>query len=142
MSIPLDKTLEIVKNKPCWHLHKQVHAIKLFTSTQAGRVLITSSKEVPKVKLNPLCDRVVLRQLEAEETTKSGIVLPGTAKEKPQQAEVVSVGPGGVVDGKEIKMEVKPGDKVIYSKYAGTEVKLEDEEFIIVRQADILAVVE
>jgi len=94
------------------------------------------------MKLNPLCDRVVLRQLEAEETTKSGIVLPGTAKEKPQQAEVVAVGPGGVVDGKEIKMEVKPGDKVIYSKYAGTEVKLEEEEFIIVRQNDILAVVQ
>jgi len=93
------------------------------------------------MKLNPLCDRVVLRQLEAEETTKSGIVLPGTAKEKPQQAEVVAVGPGGVVDGKEIKMEVKPGDKVIYSKYAGTEVKLEEEEFIIVKQNDILAVV-
>ena len=93
------------------------------------------------MKLQPLGDRVVIRQLEAEETTKSGIVLPGTAKEKPQQAEVVSVGPGGVVDGKEIKMEVKPGDKVIYSKYAGTEVKLEDEEFIIVKQNDILAVV-
>ena len=93
------------------------------------------------MKLNPLCDRVVLRQLEAEETTKSGIVLPGTAKEKPQQAEVVAVGPGGVVDGKEIKMEVKKGDKVIYSKYAGTEVKLEEEEFIIVRQNDILAIV-
>ena len=94
-----------------------------------------------QMKLNPLCDRVVLRQLEAEETTKSGIVLPGAAQEKPQQAEVVAVGPGGVVDGKEIKMEVKPGDKVIYSKYAGTEVKLEDEEFIIVKQNDILAVV-
>ena len=94
------------------------------------------------MKLKPLCDRVVIRQLEAEETTKSGIVLPGTAKEKPQQAEVVAVGPGGVVDGKEIKMEVKPGDKVIYSKYAGTEVKLEDEEFIIVKQNDILAIVE
>jgi len=93
------------------------------------------------MKLQPLCDRVVIRQLEAEETTKSGIVLPGTAKEKPQQAEVVAVGPGGVVDGKEIKMEVKPGDKVIYSKYAGTEVKLEEDEFIIVRQSDILAVV-
>jgi chaperonin GroES len=94
------------------------------------------------MKLKPLCDRVVIKQLEAEETTKSGIVLPGTAKEKPQQAEVVSVGPGGVVDGKEIKMEVKPGDKVIYSKYAGTEVKLEQDEFIIVRQSDILAIVE
>jgi len=94
------------------------------------------------MKLKPLCDRVVIKQLEAEETTKSGIVLPGTAKEKPQQAEVVSVGPGGIVDGKEIKMEVKPGDKVIYSKYAGTEVKLAEEEFIIVRQSDILAIVE
>ena len=94
------------------------------------------------MKLRPLCDRVVIRQLEAEETTKSGIVLPGTAKEKPQQAEVVSVGPGGLVDGKEVKMEVKPGDKVIYSKYAGTEVKLDEDEYIIVRQSDILAVVE
>jgi len=94
------------------------------------------------MKLNPLCDRVVLRQLEAEETTKSGIVLPGAAQEKPQQAEVVAVGPGGVVDGKEIKMEVKPGDKVIYSKYAGTEVKLDEEEFIIVKQNDILAIVQ
>ena len=93
------------------------------------------------MKLQPLGDRVVIRQLEAEETTKSGIVLPGTAKEKPQQAEVVAVGPGGVVDGKEVKMEVKAGDKIIYSKYAGTEVKLESEEFIIVRQGDILAVV-
>ena len=94
------------------------------------------------MKLKPLNDRVVLKQLEAEETTKSGIVLPGTAKEKPQQAEVVAVGPGGMVDGKEIKMEVKPGDKVIYSKYAGNEVKLGEEEFIIVKQNDILAVVE
>jgi len=93
------------------------------------------------MKLNPLGDRVVLKQLEATETTKSGIVLPGTAKEKPQQAEVVAVGPGGVVDGKEIKMEVKSGDKVIYSKYSGTEVKLGDDEFIIVRQNDILAIV-
>ena len=94
------------------------------------------------MKLKPLCDRVVIRQLEAEETTKSGIVLPGTAKEKPQQAEVVAVGPGGVVDGKEIKMEVKPGDRVIYSKYAGTEVKLGEDEYIIVKQNDILAIVE
>mgnify|MGYP000761379548 CR=1 FL=1 len=92
--------------------------------------------------LVPLGDRVVLKQVEAEETTKSGIVLPGQAQEKPQQAEVVAVGPGGVVDGKEVKMEVAVGDKVIYSKYAGTEVKLEGEEYIIVRQNDILAVVE
>ncbi|MDR1688104.1 MAG: co-chaperone GroES [Clostridiales bacterium] len=94
------------------------------------------------MKLKPLCDRVVIKQLEAEEKTKSGIVLPGTAKEKPQEAEVVAVGPGGVVDGKEIKMEVKIGDKVIYSKYSGTEVKLDGEEFIIIKQGDILAIVE
>ena len=94
------------------------------------------------MKLKPLCDRVVIRQLEAEETTKSGIILAPTAKEKPQQAEVVAVGPGGLVDGKEVKMEVKKGDKVIYSKYAGTEVKLEEDEFIIVKQSDILAIVE
>ena len=93
------------------------------------------------MKLSPLGDRVVLKQLEAEETTKSGIVLPGNAQEKPQQAEVVAVGPGGVAAGKEVEMQVSVGDKVIYSKYAGTEVKLEDEEFIVVRQNDIVAVV-
>ena len=93
------------------------------------------------MKLVPLGDRVVLKQLEAEETTKSGIVLPGQSKEKPQQAEVIAVGPGGVVDGKEVKMEVSVGQKVIYSKYAGTDVKLNDEEYIVVRQNDILAVV-
>ena len=94
------------------------------------------------MKLVPLMDRVVLKHLVAEETTKSGIVLPGTAKEKPQQAEVVAVGPGGIIDGKEVKMQVKEGDQVIYSKYAGTEVKLDGEEFVIVRKNDILAVVE
>ncbi len=94
------------------------------------------------MKLSPLGDRVVLKQLEAEETTKSGIVLPGQSKEKPQQAEVIAVGPGGMVDGKEIAMQVKVGQKVIYSKYAGTEVKLDDEEFIIVKQNDVLAVIE
>ncbi|MCH5264097.1 MAG: co-chaperone GroES [Lachnospiraceae bacterium] len=93
------------------------------------------------MKLAPLGDRVVLKQLAAEETTKSGIVLPGQNKEKPQQAEVIAVGPGGVVDGKEIKMEVKKGDQVIYSKYAGTEVKLDEDEYIIVRQSDILAII-
>ena len=94
------------------------------------------------MKLQPLADRVVLQQLEAEETTKSGIVLPGKEKEKPQQAEVIAVGPGGVVDGKDVKMEVKKGDHVIYSKYAGTEVKMDDDvEYIIVRQSDILAVI-
>ncbi|GKX32131.1 10 kDa chaperonin [Vallitalea longa] len=94
------------------------------------------------MKLVPLGDRVVIKQLEAEQVTKSGIVLPTGAKEKPQQAEVVAVGPGGMVDGKEVKMEVKAGDKVIYSKYAGTEVKLDDNEYIIVKQSDILAIVE
>ena len=94
------------------------------------------------MKLSPLGDRVVLKQLEAEETTKSGIVLPGQSKEKPQQAEVIAVGPGGVIDGKEVKMQVKVGQKVIYSKYAGTEVKLDEEEFIIVKQNDVLAVIE
>ena len=93
------------------------------------------------MKLVPLGDRVVLKQLEAEEKTKSGIVLPGQAQEKPQQAEVIAVGPGGVVDGKEVKMEVTVGDKVIYSKYSGTEVKLDGEEYIIVKQSDILAIV-
>ncbi len=94
------------------------------------------------MKLVPLNDRVVLKQLIAEETTKSGIVLPGQAKEKPQQAEVIAVGPGGLVDGKEVKMEVKEGDKVIYSKYSGTEVEVDDEKYVIVRQSDILAIVE
>ena len=91
--------------------------------------------------LVPLGDRVVLKQVEAEETTKSGIVLPGQAQEKPQQAEVVAVGPGGVVDGKEVKMEVAVGDKVIYSKYSVTEVKLDGTEYLIVIQNDILAIV-
>ena len=94
------------------------------------------------MKLKPLGDRVVLKQLEAEETTKTGIVLPGQSKEKPQEAEIIAVGPGGVIDGKEIKMEVKVGERVIYSKYSGTEVKLDDKEFIVVKQSDILAVVE
>ena len=94
------------------------------------------------MKLKPLGDRVVIKSVEAEETTKSGILLPGSAQEKPQMAEVVSVGPGGVVEGKDIVMYVKPGDKVVYSKYAGTEMKLEGQEYIIVRQGDILAIVE
>ena len=99
--------------------------------------------EVCIMKLVPLGDRVVLKQLEAETTTKSGIVLPGQEKEKPQQAEVIAVGPGGMVDGKEVKMEVKVGDKVIYSKYTGTEVKLENnEKYVIVKQGDILAIIE
>lgn len=94
------------------------------------------------MKLVPLSDRVVLKELAAEETTASGIVLPGQAKEKPQQAEVIAVGPGGVIDGKEVVMNVKVGQKVIYSKYAGTEVKLGEDEYIVVKQNDILAVVE
>ena len=94
------------------------------------------------MKLVPLGDRVVLKQVEAEETTKSGLILTTSAQEKPQEAEVIAVGPGGMVDGKEVTMQVKPGDKVIYSKYAGNEVKLEGEEYIIVRQDDILAICE
>ena len=92
--------------------------------------------------LKPLLDRVVIKSVAAEETTKSGIILTGSAKEKPQMSEVIAVGPGAMVDGKEVTMYVKPGDKVIYSKYAGTEVKLDGEEYTIVRQSDILAVVE
>ncbi len=94
------------------------------------------------MKLVPLSDRVVLKQLEAEEKTKSGIILASGSQEKPQEAEVIAVGPGGMVDGKEVTMQVKEGQKVIYSKYAGTEVKLEDETYIVVKQNDILAIVE
>lgn len=120
----------------------------LEVSTQHSRVLTKiikanniNIKEAIAMKLVPLADRVVLKQLEAEETTKSGIVLPGAEKEKPQQAEVIAVGPGGMVDGKEVKMEVKKGDNVIYSKYSGTEVKLDDVTYIIVKQNDILAII-
>ena len=93
------------------------------------------------MKLIPLGDKIVLKQLEEEETTKSGIDLPGQAKEKPQEAEVIAVGPGGNIDGKEVVMQVKAGDRVIYSKYAGTDVELDGVEYIIVKQNDILAVV-
>ena len=92
--------------------------------------------------IKPLFDRVVIKDVESEETTKSGIILTAAAKEKPQMAEVLAVGPGGMVDGKEVKMQVKVGQKVIYSKYAGTEVKLDGEEVKIVSQMDILAIVE
>ena len=92
--------------------------------------------------MKPLADRVVIKNVEAEETTKGGILLTTSAKEKPQMADVLAVGPGGNVDGKEVKMYVEEGQKVIYSKYAGTEVKLDGEEYIIVRQSDILAIVE
>jgi len=94
------------------------------------------------MNIKPLGDRVVIKMMESEETTKSGIVLPGSAKEKPQVAEVVAVGPGGMVDGKEVKMEVKVGDKVLISKYAGTEIKIDGQEYTIVRQSDVLAIVE
>lgn len=94
------------------------------------------------MKIKPLGERVVIKMMESEETTKSGIVLPGSAKEKPQVAEIVAVGPGGIVDGKEVKMEVKVGDKVLISKYSGTEVKLDSEEYTILKQSDILAIVE
>ena len=92
--------------------------------------------------IKPLFDKVVIKHIEQEETTASGIVLPGTAKEKPQLATVVAVGPGGLVDGKEVKMQVKVGDKVLYSKYAGAEFKIDGEEVVIVKQADILAIVD
>lgn len=94
------------------------------------------------MKLKPLADRVIIKLVEAEETTKSGLILTGSAKEKPEVAEVVAVGPGGMVDGKEVVMTVKVGDKVITSKYSGTEVKVDGDEYTIVRQNDILAVVE
>ena len=94
------------------------------------------------MNVKPLGDRVVIKNVEVEETTKSGILLTGTAKEKPLMAEVLAVGPGGLVDGKEVKMVVNIGDKVIYSKYAGTEVKIDGKELIIIRQSDILATVE
>ena len=94
------------------------------------------------MNIKPLGDRVVIKKLEAEETTKSGIVLTGTAKERPQEAEVVAVGLGAIVDGKRVEMEVKVGDKVLYSKYAGSEVKVTGEEYTILKQEDILAIVE
>ena len=94
------------------------------------------------MNIKPLGDRVVTKMAEAEETTQCGIILAGSAKEKPQFAEVIAVGPGGVVDGKEVKMELKAGDKVIMSKYAGTEVKLDGEEYVIISQKDVLAIVD
>lgn len=94
------------------------------------------------MKIRPLADRVVIKKVEAEEKTASGIVLPGAAKEQPQMAEVVEVGPGGIIEGKEVVMELKVGDRVIFQKYAGTEVKIEGTEYTILRQSDILAVIE
>lgn len=94
------------------------------------------------MKIRPLGDRIVVKIIERQETTKSGIVLPDTAKEKPQEGEVLAVGSGEMVDGKRVPLEVKVGDRVIYSKYAGTEIKVDDEEYLILRQSDILAVIE
>jgi chaperonin GroES len=94
------------------------------------------------MNIKPLADRVVIRVIPSEETTKSGIVLPGTAKEKPQQGEILAVGSGEIVDGKKVELEVKVGDKVLYSKYAGTEVKMDGQEYLILRQSDILAIVQ
>ena len=94
------------------------------------------------MRIKPLCDRVVIKNLEAEDTSKGGLLLTSGSKEKPQLAEVLAVGPGGVVDGKEVTMYVEPGQKVFYAKYSGTEVKLDGEEYIIVRQSDILAIVD
>jgi len=94
------------------------------------------------MNIKPLGDRVVIRVIESEETTKSGIVLPGTAKEKPMQGEILAVGSGEIVDGNKIPLEVKVGDRVIYSKYAGTEVKMDGNEYLIIRQSDILAIVQ
>lgn len=94
------------------------------------------------MKLRPLLDKVVIKRIEAQETTKAGILLPGSAQEKPQVSEIVAVGPGGVIDGKEVKMTLKVGERVISGKYTGTEVKLDGEDYTIVSQSDILAVVE
>jgi len=104
--------------------------------------IVTKKEAKEGMNIKPLGDRVVIKKLEAEEKTKSGIVLPGTAKEQPQMAEVLAVGPGGMVEGKEVKMELKVGDRVIFSKYSGTEVKLDGDEVTILRQSDVLAIVE
>ncbi len=117
----------------------KIYAVSV--STPTVRVLKTLKGET-KMTIKPLFDKVVLKAAVAEETTKSGILLTGSAKEKPQMSEVVAVGPGGLVDGKEIKMTVKVGDKVIVGKYSGTEVKLDGEEYSIVSQSDILAIIE
>ena len=117
----------------------RIYAVSV--STQSVRVLKTLKGE-NKMTVKPLFDKVVLKAVEAVETTKSGILLTGSAKEKPQMSEVVAVGPGGLVDGKEIKMTVSVGDKVIVGKYSGTEVKIDGEEYSIVSQSEILAIVE
>ena len=130
----------------CENAQNVIYYARKRFSTQISRVLNHPSPNQHQggsaMNVKPLGDRVVIKNVEIEETTKSGIVLPGAAKEKPQLAEVLAVGPGGLVDGKEVKMYVEVGQKVIYSKYAGTEVKLDGKEMIIVRQNDILAIVE
>ena len=126
----------------CWHWNAIVIFYLQKEISTRKKWVLTEIKGGNTMKLVPLSDRVVLKQLEADETTKSWIILTSSAQEKPQEAEVIAVGPGGMVDGKEVKMQVTVGQKVIYSKYAGTEVKLDGEEYIIVRQNDILAVVE
>lgn len=123
-----------------------VAASFLLPGSSSGRsncqVYKKGEKELRIMQIKPLGARVLLKEIETEETTKSGIVLPSNAKEKPYMAEVVEVGPGEVKDGQEIKMHVKKGDRVLYARYAGTEVKLDDEKFLIVKQDDILAIVE
>jgi chaperonin GroES len=104
--------------------------------------MLTAYGRYMKMKLNPLADRVIVKQIEAEETTKSGIILTSAAQEKPQIFEVIAVGPGGVVDGHDVEMTVEVGDRVITGKYSGTQVKVDDVEYTIVRQSDILAIVE
>ena len=119
---------------------KKMKYIMHMVSTRIQRVLVTGNQKGGfQNEVSTFRRQSRIKQLEAEETTKSGIVLPGNAQEKPQQAEIIAVGPGGIVDGKEVEMQVAVGDKVIYSKYAGTEVKLDGEEFIVVRQNDIVA---
>lgn len=105
------------------------------------KLTYTTKKEMQKVNIKPLFDRIVVKQLEAETTTASGIILAGAEKERPQIAKVVSVGAGGVVDGHEIVMQVKVGDRIIFPKYAGNEFKFDGEEFIILRQSDVLAII-
>jgi chaperonin GroES len=105
-------------------------------------VLINKGGGIRYMRLKPLGDRVVVKVIQAEEVTKGGVILPGTAKEKPQQGEVVAVGTGQYIDGKKVELEVKVGDRVIFSKYAGTEVKLDGEEYLLLRESDILAIIE
>ena len=121
---------------------KLVKLSSVSVGTRFFRVLTEMNRRIITMTMKPLGDRVVIKNMEAEETTKGGIILTAAAKEKPLMAEVIAVGPGGIVDGKEVTMQVKVGEKVIYSKYAGTEVKMDGVDYIIVKQSDILAIVE